>query len=204
MWDTQSVYMLCIYCRKHRCDIFVCVVEDFFIVAWRETTFLKCVLSPCSHQMCCITHHRRMLFIGSTCVPESVRSRKWTLRHTKKHSKQDYPIIVTEWTAESKTLEGWWFVSHNSANSSPSRVEDEEVNQKRAIDVKGIQYYIWQAEMLMLPVSCQQDMKLYASWNHCSYKEVHLVPLLPYPIATTGNSPQHNSAGLYLDVVREL
>lgn len=60
------------------------------------------------------------------------------------------------------------------------------------------------AHMVMLPVSCQQDMKLYASWTRCSSKEVHLVPLLPYPVATAGNSPRHNSAGTYLDAAGEL
>lgn len=104
-------------------------------------------------------------------------------------------------TPESKTHNCRRFVSHNSASISPWRVEDKEVNQeKKSHRCTGNQM----AHMVMLRVSCQQDMKLYASWTRCSSKEVHLVPLLPYPVATAGNSPQHNSAGPYLDVVGEL
>lgn len=66
----------------------------------------------------------------------------------------------TTWTTpESKIHKCRRFVSHNSASISPWRVEYEEVNQKKSHRRTGNQM----AHMVILPVSCQQHMKLYAS-----------------------------------------
>lgn len=89
---------------------------------------------------------------------------------------------------------------HNAWKQNNLTLKDKLVDQKRSRRRTRIQM----AHAVMLPVSCQQDMKLYASWTHCSCTEVHLVPQLLYPIATAGNSLWHNSVGPYPDAVIEL
>lgn len=125
---------------------------------------------------------------GTTCMQQKVSSWKTTLCHATKNSHRHHSY--TPWTIPEKQSCIW-------VGIWAWRADDEVVNQ---VPQTGNQI----AHMLMLPASCQQDMKLNASWTHRFSRVGQSVPLLLDPVASAGSSPQYNSVGFYLSSAGEL